>query len=383
MTTAPELASQFAAEATQLDEELAEIDMLVSQASTEATRHEARRVTAAERLAGAADGATAKEIHDLATQVTLLTRRAALMEAQLEILQGKRRSAARLREVIDAHVAALEALTGESSADGAASDGTGETVIPPAISRIVLSAQEDLRREIARAMHDGPAQSLTNIVLQAEIAERLVRKDPELAAAEVRQLVAMVQHTLEATKAFIFNIRPMVLDDLGLMPTLRRAARDRGRGAGIPVDFSSAGVDRRLPVELESGIFRIVDETLVAYLAAKPERVSVELDWGDALAVAIRATQTPVAVPALDAPERGADMPPALAAMMDERREAHQERVEAARRAAIVKLPGRLVRELQNRAATLSIATEISNEGELRLRADLPPVVAPNGATPA
>jgi two-component system sensor histidine kinase DegS len=67
------------------------------------------------------------------------------------------------------------------------------------MSRIILTAQEDLRREIARAMHDGPAPSLTNIVLQAEIVERLVGKEPAAAEAEVRQLVAMVQHPLEAT----------------------------------------------------------------------------------------------------------------------------------------------------------------------------------------
>src|SRR4029079_10185475 len=93
------------------------------------------------------------------------------------------------------------------------------------MSRIVLNAQEDLRREIARAMHDGPAQSLTNIVLQAQIVERLLGRDPEGALGELRLLVSMVQQTLDATKTFIFDVRPMVLDDLALVPTLRRAHR--------------------------------------------------------------------------------------------------------------------------------------------------------------
>jgi two-component system sensor histidine kinase DegS len=103
--------------------------------------------------------------------------------------------------------------------------------VPPAVSRLLLGAKEDLRREIARAMHDGPAQSLTNIVLQAQIVERLVATDPASAGGEVLQLVAMVQQTLEATKSFIFDVRPMVLDDLGLVPTLRRAARERGQAS--------------------------------------------------------------------------------------------------------------------------------------------------------
>ena len=131
-----------------------------------------------------------------------------------------------------------------------------------------------MRREIARAMHDGPAQSLTNIVLQAQIVEYLVSNDPTKASGEVRQLVAMVQQTLDATKSFIFDVRPMMLDDLGLVPTLRRAARDHGRRAGIPVEFESMGQDQRLPMDLESGLFRIVDEALVTYLGAGAERVA-------------------------------------------------------------------------------------------------------------
>jgi two-component system sensor histidine kinase DegS len=113
------------------------------------------------------------------------------------------------------------------------------------VTRIVMSAQEDLRRDIARAMHDGPAQSLTNIVLQAQIVDRLVARDPASAQGEVRQLVAMVQQTLDATKSFIFDVRPMVLDDLGLVPTLRRSRRERGQRAGVAVEFESMGADRR------------------------------------------------------------------------------------------------------------------------------------------
>ena len=135
---------------------------------------------------------------------------------------------------------------------------------------MILAAQEDLRRDIARAMHDGPAQSLTNIVLQAQIVERLIASDPAAARPETRELIAMVQSTLDATKSFIFDVRPMVLDDLGLVPTVRRSARDRGRRAGIPVDFDSMGTDRRLPMELESGVFRMLEESLAGYLAGSP-----------------------------------------------------------------------------------------------------------------
>ena len=148
-----------------------------------------------------------------------------------------------------------------------------------------------MRREIARAMHDGPAQSLTNIVLQAQIVEHLVANDPEKASGEARQLVAMVQQTLDATKSFIFDVRPMVLDDLGLVPTLRRSARDRGRRAGVPVEFESMGQDQRLPMDLESGLFRILDEALAAYLGSRAERVVLKLDWSDRVEARLSASR--------------------------------------------------------------------------------------------
>jgi hypothetical protein len=241
------------------------------------------------------------------------------------------------------------------------------------VSHLVLSAQEDLRREISRAMHDGPAQSLTNIVLQAQIVERLQAKDPAAAEKEVRELVAMVQRTLEATKTFIFDVRPMVLDDLGLVPTLRRACRDRGKRAGVTVDFESVGLDRRLPAQLESGLFRILDDVLAAHIAAKPETLSLHLDWGARLEIELTAGRAPASIAAPDLPPDRADLPPAIAGMVEERREAHRDAVEAARLAALAKVPDRLWKEIAGRAELLGIDAELLDEGtRLRLLVDIP-----------
>jgi len=381
MTAIADLADQLAAEAAQLDREITEIDLLVTQARTEAGRHETRRAAAAEKLTKLGDGGSVKEAVDLANQVATLTRRAALMDGQLEVLEGKKKSIARLQESILASAARVRGVaTGAVDAGAAAGPAADdEAVIPAAVSRLVLTAQEDLRREIARAMHDGPAQSLTNIVLQAEIVERLVERDPTLAADELRQLVAMVQQTLEATKSFIFDVRPMVLDDLGLVPTLRRSARDRGRRAGSAVAFESVGVDRRLPVELESGIFRIIDEALASYLAARPDQISLSLDWGESLVANLRASRTPKEVTEMDFNEGGEAMPAALAAMVEDRRAKHEATAEAARRAAVIRLPARLQRDLVHRATTIGIEAEILDDGGcLRLT-----VAVPGGAPDA
>jgi hypothetical protein len=227
-------------------------------------------------------------------------------------------------------------------------------------------------------MHDGPAQSLTNIVLQAQIVERLIGKDPARASTEVHQLVAMVQQTLDATKTFIFDVRPMVLDDLGLVPTLRRVARDRGRRAGVAIEFESLGQDRRLPMDLESGLFRIVDEALAGYLEARAERISLKVDWtADQLSAVLAATRSAAAAApevAMDA-KAAKELPPALAAMMEQRRADARTAAESALRDAIVTLPPTTWREVQSRAVTLGLVVELSPDGdELHLLAELPAV---------
>jgi two-component system sensor histidine kinase DegS len=395
--TAAELARQLTEEARRVRGELEEIDLLIQQARTEAARHESRRQAAEHKLAGGA-GSGGKDLVELSNQLVSVARKAALMEAQTDLLEGKRKSTIRLLEILDSHAASVARLgragengsastrvddDAEEAADGrlggrqrtleALGDFAEGDAVPPAVARIVLSAQEDLRREIARAMHDGPAQSLTNIVLQAQIVERLLQKDPAKASPEVTALVAMVQRTLDATKTFIFDVRPMVLDDLGLVPTLRRSSRDRGARAGIKAEFESVGVDRRLSAELESGLFRMLDDALAAHVASKPERLSLRMDWGEHLVIELVAGKTMASIDGPELPPEGSELPPALAAMVEDRRAAHAAALEAARLDSLSRLPDRVWREIAERSSLLGINAELVDEGaRLRLSVPLP-----------
>jgi two-component system sensor histidine kinase DegS len=384
--TLADVAQRVAQRVTTLDGELAEIEMLVTQARTEAERHELKRAQTAEKFAALPPGVPSEDAIALSTQVTNLTRRAAVMESQVEVLEGKRKVLTRFRDEL-AEIAGGLGAGGDGSIQLPGSNGAvaGPGAEPAAagVSRIVLTAQEELRREIARAMHDGPAQSLTNITLQAQIVERLLLRDPGQARGEVRQLMSMVQQTLDATKSFIFDVRPMVLDDLGLVPTLRRATRERGKRAGIEVDFDSMGTDRRLPMDLESGLFRILDDAMAGYLSVTPDRLVVRLDWtDDRIEGHITATRNRTS--AIDDAEQevasqaantaaGKDTPPALAAMMADRMEKAEAAVEAARNALVVSLPGPTWREIEQRAATLGISAQlVANGGELQIGIDIP-----------
>jgi hypothetical protein len=302
-----------------------------------------------------------------------------MMESQVDVLAGKQKALARYRDHLVALVDVLRAVVEWAPGPAAQSDPAAPPPLPASVSRAILSAQEDLRRDIARAMHDGPAQSLANIVLQAQIVERLVRDDPEAALREAGALIDVVQHALDATKTFIFNVRPMVLDDLGLVPTLRRLARDRSREAAIPIEFDSVGADRRLDIELETGLFRIIDEATAGYVAREPSRIVLTLTWEpaslEARVEAVYVAETILALPpeevlpaepeprARGSREQGEDLPPALAAMILEQRADEEARVPPPPPAREQGLPAAAWRDIEQRARSLGMRAHASDEG--------------------
>ncbi len=375
-----ELVEQARRETAALDTELREIEMLIGQARAEAQRHETRRSQASDKIASYAgrSGADPKELADLNAQLVTLTQRATLMAAQGDVLEGKLKALTRYRDAAAGYAEALAEL-GEAGVGGpaaeasAASSGDGST--GPSVSRAVLAAQEDMRREIAREMHDGPAQSLTNIILQAQIVERLLDRDPAQARRETLTLNEMVQRSLDATKTFIFDVRPMVLDDLGLVPTLRRLARERSRRSHVPVSFESQGADRRLASDVESAVFRIIDEAMTAYAEAHPDEILVTLDWADGFEALVSAPrdeeptdETTDAEPAAvkrprlrigrGKPKEEAP-PAALAAMMEDRKADE----EAAREAARIRLPDVAWTSIQARAASAGVTVALEDDG--------------------
>jgi hypothetical protein len=133
-------------------------------------------------------------------------------------------------------------------------------------------------------------------------------------------------------------------------------------------------------MDLESGLFRILDEAMAAYLGARAERVSLHIDWADQVEARVSASRNAAEMRPDSTPEAAADtdLPPALAAMMEDRRADARDAVEAAKRDAIVVLPPSTWREIQSRAATLGLLAELTADGaELRLVGDLPPPASP------
>jgi signal transduction histidine kinase len=127
-------------------------------------------------------------------------------------------------------------------------------------SRDMFQVVEDERMRIARELHDGPAQLMANLVLKAEIVERLFSRDAEQALVELAEFRTSARLALDETRQLIFDLRPMALDDLGLAPTLRRLVTDLGERHATRIGFRLVGAERRLPHDVEASLFRIVQE---------------------------------------------------------------------------------------------------------------------------
>ncbi|WP_337103577.1 sensor histidine kinase [Paenibacillus sp. YIM B09110] len=145
----------------------------------------------------------------------------------------------------------------------------------------IILAQEEERKRIAREIHDGPAQSLANIVLRTEIAERmLIKKEFEMVQEELVDLKGQVRSGLEEIRKIIFNLRPMALDDLGLVPTLRKFVQDFEDKSKIHTVFELSGKEIRMPSAMEAAIYRLVQEAFTNALKhANASRVLLDISY--------------------------------------------------------------------------------------------------------
>lgn len=146
----------------------------------------------------------------------------------------------------------------------------------------VIQAQEEERKRVAREIHDGPAQMMANVVLRAEICERMLDRDVDKVRTELRELKEMVRESLAEVRQIIFDLRPMALDDLGLVPTLRRYLTDFQDKNKIFTELKVFGREKRFHSGLEVAVFRSIQEALNNVCKhAKATTVTVRFEMND------------------------------------------------------------------------------------------------------
>lgn len=154
---------------------------------------------------------------------------------------------------------ALEYLSGELKDAGEELDNLQQKQY---LGIRIIEAQEEERKRFAREIHDGPAQSMSNIVIKAEICEKLIDKNVGEAKGELRNLKKITRDSLQEVRKIIYNLRPMALDDLGLLPTLERYVISFKEDTNIDVVLKVRNVDQELKPAISLTVFRIVQEAL-------------------------------------------------------------------------------------------------------------------------
>lgn len=265
-------------EHAQIEKELKEIDMLIKQSSSEVDKMVQQNAEITNRLRqieSNIDTVPRADIQNIYTAAQKAQGRLFMMRGQLENLQSRRES---LQKYLELLKQVIDVLGQVAPTAAPASVGGGEFTPTQATIIRIIDAQESEKERLSRQMHDGPAQSLTNLILQAEICQRLFKKDPRRAEEELENLKQAVNKTFQTTRSFIADLRPMMLDDLGLVPTLRRYVNTWRDKTGIQADFSFNGREHRLARYSEVTIFRAIQEFMNNAAAhANPSRVLVSL----------------------------------------------------------------------------------------------------------
>ena len=147
--------------------------------------------------------------------------------------------------------------------------------------RRIMAAQEDERRRIARDMHDETCQTLAAVLVAIETAE--VAPGTEAAKRQLAAARQLSERAIQDIHKLIFDLRPSLLDDLGLVAALRWYAETRLEAEGAKVYFELDGDERRLPPEIETAVFRIVQESIANVAKhARAENVVVRLEYEEA-----------------------------------------------------------------------------------------------------
>jgi signal transduction histidine kinase len=144
------------------------------------------------------------------------------------------------------------------------------------LSRRLVEAQETERRNIARELHDEIGQALT--VMQLNLQSMLLSSDTEVVSPRLNETLEVVERVLEQVRDISLDLRPSILDDLGLEPALRWYTERQAALVELKVEFHADRLEQRLDPMIETECFRVAQEALTNVVRhAQAKTVTVEL----------------------------------------------------------------------------------------------------------
>ncbi len=146
----------------------------------------------------------------------------------------------------------------------------------------IIQAQEEERKRVSREIHDGPAQMMANVLIRSGLVEKVYeQKGPEQALAEFRDLKEMVRSSLYEVRRIIYDLRPMAIDDLGVVPTLKKYLSTLMEyEPDVRIHFQSTGEASRFESSFEVAVFRLVQESVTNAIKHGHSRdIWVKVEW--------------------------------------------------------------------------------------------------------
>ncbi len=282
------LIGEVRTESDRITTRLRELQSLIDQSQQEVRRLQQRSVdinSQLTRLEANFDNVPRPDIKVIYTNALDIKGRLLTMQGQLEKVQQDRAQLENFGNILKQVLDRLQGISAQSLApagvqrSSGASEGSTGPLSSDMIMRIV-DTQEAERQRLARQLHDGPAQSLTNFILQAEICQRLFDRNPDRAVEELGNLKSSAGTTFQKVRDFIFDLRPMMLDDLGLAPTVKRYVNAFGEKNEVKMSLNISGEEhRRMEPHAEVTVFRGIQEVLsYAKEFCNATQISVLLD---------------------------------------------------------------------------------------------------------
>jgi two-component system sensor histidine kinase DegS len=293
-------------ELEQSSQSLTEIALLLGKTNSEVERHSSRELQLSNRLRDMEshlENYSREDIRDLYNTAHEAQLRLFMLRSQAEQLQNRQQHIKeyqqKLKLLMD--LLSLQSAATEETAQPKSrrmptamlpEDESGEA--PDVIG--IIEAQEDERMRISRQIHDGPTQALTNLILRAEICERLIDRDVDEARNELADLRVAINASLQETRRIIFDLRPMILTEVGLVPTLRRYMAELARLKDLQFSVDGPEHDSDLAGPLQVALFRMVQSVLAAILAeGSADQIEIRIartESGATLRVEATALQT-------------------------------------------------------------------------------------------
>jgi two-component system sensor histidine kinase DegS len=265
------LDAQTRQEIEQSQQQQQEIRLLLGQTASEMEKLGQREIMLANRVRDMEvnlDSYSRADIRTLYNTNHEVQLRLFMMRSQAEQLESRQQNLRdyqeKLRTIVELLQVQRELLAQREASERPVTGRLAANATVPAWQHAVevIESQEEERQRLASEIQDGPTQSLTNLLLHLEVCRHVLKRDVESAQKELDALKGMLTGTLQETRRLLSDLRPLGLEEIGIVESLRRHLQEVGRNTGLEVSISAGNLGSPLPHHLQIALYRLLHDAI-------------------------------------------------------------------------------------------------------------------------